>query len=129
MRLKEKLTHRRCFSDAISADQLESNELEMDYSDDEPNHSLIEAVASLDGSDIPSEGTGGKPGLISFYNRPYRTKDKIVLSSPRKNPNNLLWLAGPAVLVASFIFPSLYLRRILSAVFEDSLLTGEQDKT
>lgn len=47
------------------------------------------------------------------------------MASPERNPNNLLWFVGPAVLVASFVFPSLYLRRVLSAVFEDSLLTGE----
>lgn len=52
-------------------------------------------------------------------------EDKVLISSPQKSQNNLLWFIGPSVLVASFIFPSLYMRRILSAVFEDSLLTGE----
>ncbi|CAI9112658.1 OLC1v1013131C1 [Oldenlandia corymbosa var. corymbosa] len=122
-RLKEKLHQRKCFPDAVSADQFDSKEIEMDYPDEEANHLLVEAVAALDGSQIPSEGTGGKPGIISFYNRPYKSEVKIVQSSSRKNPKNLLWLAGPAVLVTSFIFPSLYLRRILSTIFEDSLLT------
>ncbi|KAL3512797.1 hypothetical protein ACH5RR_025514 [Cinchona calisaya] len=35
----------------------------------------------------------------------------------------MLWLVGPAVLVASFIFPSFYLCKILSTIFEDSLIT------
>lgn len=125
LKLKEKVPRRQQIPFAISEDQLEDSELETDYSEQEEDQSFVEDVSSLNGSYI-SEGTGGKPGLLSFYNRPYRIQDKIIVSSPRKNQNNLLWLAGPAVLVASFIFPSLYLRRILSTIFEDSLLTGEQ---
>lgn len=52
--------------------------------------------------------------------------DEVIISNVQRNPSSLLWFIGPAVLVASFIFPSLYLRKILSAVFEDSLLTGDQ---
>lgn len=71
------------------------------------------------------DGTGGKPGLISFYNRPYKREDEVSLSTPEIKNSNLLWLVGPAVLVASFIFPSLYLRKLILTIFEDSLLTGE----
>ncbi|KAL9227466.1 hypothetical protein vseg_003150 [Gypsophila vaccaria] len=69
-----------------------------------------------------SEENGGKPGFVSFYNCQRRTDSAVHSSSVRKN-DNLLWFAGPAILVASFILPSLYLRKIISAIFEDSLLT------
>ncbi|CAH9146119.1 unnamed protein product [Cuscuta epithymum] len=66
----------------------------------------------------------GRPGFISFYfSRPYIRREAEVLSDHGKNEGNLLWIMGPTVLVASFIFPSLYLRRILATIFEDSLLT------
>ncbi|CAH9104427.1 unnamed protein product [Cuscuta europaea] len=66
----------------------------------------------------------GRPGFISFYfSRPYMRREAEVLSDHGKNEGNLLWIMGPTVLVASFIFPSLYLRRILATIFEDSLLT------
>ncbi|KAF7124781.1 hypothetical protein RHSIM_Rhsim12G0166200 [Rhododendron simsii] len=66
---------------------------------------------------------GGRPGLLTFYSRPNQREEEAHISSPRRNQNGLLWFGGPTILVASFVFPSLYLRRILSAVFEDSLLT------
>ncbi|KAL4283515.1 hypothetical protein GQ457_16G024270 [Hibiscus cannabinus] len=68
------------------------------------------------------EGSDGRPGFISFYNRPYKREDEVI-SNVQRNQNSLLWFIGPAVLVASFILPSLYLRKILSTIFEDSLLT------
>ena len=70
------------------------------------------------------ERTGGRPGLITFYSHYYPREEEVLISGPRRNQNDPLWFVGPAVLVASFVFPSLYLRKILSAVFEDSLLTG-----
>ncbi|KAI4343732.1 hypothetical protein L6164_011046 [Bauhinia variegata] len=74
-------------------------------------------------SSLQLSGSGGKPGFISFHNRPFGTDSKILTSNSERNKNNILWFVCPAVLVASFIFPSLYLRKILSAIFEDSLLT------
>ncbi|KAL4559727.1 hypothetical protein LXL04_031872 [Taraxacum kok-saghyz] len=79
-----------------------------------------------------SERTSGKPGLISFYNHPYNNKTvslisttttKTTISTSNQTQTNLFWFVGPAVLVSSFIFPSLYMRKILSTIFEDSLLT------
>lgn len=66
----------------------------------------------------------GKPGFISFYNPRNKTEDIIVPPEAQSTLGRLLWLIGPAVLVSSFILPPIYLRRIVSAVFEDSLLTG-----
>lgn len=74
-------------------------------------------------SSVHFEGSDGRPGFISFYNRQYKRDDEVI-SNVQRNQNSLLWFIGPAVLVASFILPSLYLRRILSMIFEDSLLTG-----
>ncbi|KAL6011473.1 hypothetical protein ACLOJK_001921 [Asimina triloba] len=69
------------------------------------------------------ERTGGKAGFISFYGHPYRKRAEPVLSGPSKGDSDLFLFIGPAVVVASLVFPSLYLRRILSTIFEDSLLT------
>ncbi|KAK4726966.1 hypothetical protein R3W88_031883 [Solanum pinnatisectum] len=108
---------------ATAEDQLPNSELEGDVSEQESERPSVEYIASVSSSNAQLEGAGGKPGVLSFYNRPYRREEKILVSTAAKNENILLWFVGPAVLVASFIFPSLYLRRILSTIFEDSLLT------
>ncbi|KAG6633147.1 uncharacterized protein LOC122289729 [Carya illinoinensis] len=108
---------------AISEEQTQHSEIEPDPSGQGNHRPLAEDVSPASSSYIHFEGTDGKPGLLSFYNRPYKGEDKVLISSPQKSQNNLFWFIGPSVLVASFIFPSLYLRRILSTVFEDSLLT------
>ncbi|XP_043705784.1 uncharacterized protein LOC122655610 isoform X2 [Telopea speciosissima] len=95
-------------------------ELKLDASDTEHK---AEDIMPESISQTHLERSGGKPGLISFYDYPYGGRGKISVSGPRKNQHTLLWFVGPAVLVASFVFPSLYLRRILSTIFEDSLLT------
>lgn len=102
------------------------SELEEDVSEEESEHPSVEHIACVSISNAQLEGAGGKPGVLSFYNRPSRREEKILVSTAAKNQNILLWFIGPAVLVASFILPSLYLRRILSTIFEDSLLTGRQ---
>ncbi|KAJ7956212.1 putative Transmembrane protein [Quillaja saponaria] len=109
----------------VSEDQSQDSELDSDDLEQEVLHLDAENIspARRSSSFVHLSGTGGKPGLISFYNRPYRTDGEVLISNPERSQNNLLWFMGPAILVASFIFPSLYLRRILSAVFEDSLLT------
>lgn len=110
---------------AASEDQSPSDELESDSSEQEEYYPNAEDIPPGSITYFHSKGTGGKPGLISFYNRPYKRVDEEVISGPPRNQNSVLWFIGPSILVASFIFPSLYLRRILSTVFEDSLLTGE----
>ncbi|XVF09355.1 hypothetical protein REPUB_Repub07fG0085400 [Reevesia pubescens] len=86
------------------------------------DHPGPEDISPVGLSSIHFEGTDGKPGFISFYNRPYKRDDEVI-PNVQRNQSSLLWFIGPAVLVASFIFPSLYLRGILSTIFEDSLLT------
>lgn len=93
----------------------------LEQEDDPPNGDISPASNSY----FLFDGTGGKPGLISFYNRPYKREAEVSLSTPERKNSNLLWLVGPSVLVASFIFPSLYLRKLILTIFEDSLLTGE----
>nr|GEW05904.1 telomere length regulator taz1 like [Tanacetum cinerariifolium] len=102
-------------SDVISDNEIESD----DNTDQEEDDILIED----DGVSRRSESSGGRPGFISFYNQPYKKEAQVVSTITKTNGINLFWLVGPAVLVASFIFPSLYMRKILSTVFEDSLLT------
>ncbi|KAL4036326.1 hypothetical protein IC575_005059 [Cucumis melo] len=85
-------------------------------------HPTDEDISLENNSFLHYEGTGGKPGFISFYNNS-KEGNRIPLSSVQSNQYKFLWFVGPAVLVASFIFPSLYLRKLLSNIFEDSLLT------
>ncbi|XAR50206.1 hypothetical protein NMG60_11004471 [Bertholletia excelsa] len=122
----ERFLRRQFILCAISSEQLPCSDLKPDALQQEKDQALDEDVSLINSSDVYAERTGGRPGLVSFYNRPYQREEEALISGdfgPKRNQNDLLWFAGPAVLVASFIFPSLYLRRILSAVFEDSLLT------
>ncbi|THG15376.1 uncharacterized protein LOC114270417 [Camellia sinensis] len=122
-KVKDRFPKRRYILFSASEDQLPCTELKPDATEQEKDQPLAEDVFPVNSLSFHSEGTGGRPGLISFYNRSYQREEEIHISSPRGNQNDLLWFVGPAVLVASFVFPSLYLRRILSAIFEDSLLT------
>lgn len=70
------------------------------------------------------ERSEGKPGFVSFYAAKYRKATETIPAVSQKESSNLGWFIGPAVLVASLVLPSLYLRKILSLIFEDSLLTG-----
>ncbi|KAI6675376.1 hypothetical protein NL676_003282 [Syzygium grande] len=105
-----------------SVGHAQDNEVDSDALEETNLLTPSEESSSLSSLYVPFEGTDGKPGLLSFYNRPYGREDKL-LKVPQGNQNNLKWILGPAVLVTSFIFPSLYLRRILCTIFEDSLLT------
>uniref|UniRef100_A0A9I9E033 Uncharacterized protein n=1 Tax=Cucumis melo TaxID=3656 RepID=A0A9I9E033_CUCME len=91
-------------------------------------HPTDEDISLENNSFLHYEGTGGKPGFISFYNNS-KEGNRIPLSSVQSNQYKFLWFVGPAVLVASFIFPSLYLRKLLSNIFEDSLLTDCSRRT
>lgn len=124
LKLNNRVSKRRCIDFSTSDDQLESTELDPDAYDRENDDSIAEVLSPTVSSPVQFETTGGRPGLVTFYSQSNRREEEILISSPRKNQNGLLWFVGPTVLVASFVFPSLYLRRILSAVFEDSLLTG-----
>ncbi|PRQ17274.1 hypothetical protein RchiOBHm_Chr7g0193191 [Rosa chinensis] len=107
---------------AVSEDQSQNSETIPDVLDQE-NDNLNSDISPASNSYFLFDGTGGKPGLISFYNRPYKREDEVSINTPERKNSNLLWLVGPAVLVASFIFPSLYLRKLILTIFEDSLLT------
>lgn len=118
---------RNCFP-VLSEDFLPEDVIEVNASGTEElpldlaSHLNDEEVSS-DVSYEQSEGSGGKPGFVSFYSLQHARGNVVPSPSMMKNQNSLLWFAGPAVLVASFILPSLYLRRIISLIFEDSLLT------
>lgn len=107
----------------VSEDQTQLSELETAALVPE-NDNIAQDISPASNSSFHLSGSDGKPGLISFYNRPYRRESEILLSNSERCQNSILWFIGPAVLVASFIFPSLYLRKLLSVIFEDSLLTG-----
>ncbi|XP_038709371.1 uncharacterized protein LOC120004170 isoform X2 [Tripterygium wilfordii] len=108
---------------ASSEDQSQFGDLQPHVAKEDDQHANATASPPLSGSLIHVEGTDGKPGLISFYNRPYGRNIEIISSETQRSQSSLLWFIAPSVLVASFVFPSLYLRKIISTVFEDSLLT------
>lgn len=116
----------RCIDTAFPGEEPQIEELESDAL--EQDSFLLDSDDSIPSSSpyVQFEGSDGRPGFVSFYNRPYRRDNEILTFYPQKNQNNLQWILGPTVLVTSFILPSLYLRRILSTVFEDSLLTGNE---
>ncbi|KAJ0047737.1 hypothetical protein Pint_15490 [Pistacia integerrima] len=124
VKLQGRFQKRQKVQCAISEDQSQYIELKPDSAEQVNQHLDSEDISLAGSSSIYHEGANGRPGLISFYNRPYKIEDEINTSDLQRSPSSLLWLVAPAVLVASFIFPSLYLRRIISTVFEDSLLTG-----
>ncbi|CAN6453214.1 unnamed protein product [Victoria cruziana] len=65
----------------------------------------------------------GKPGFISFHGFSSGSEEEATVSAAEKESLPFFWFVGPAVLVAALVLPSLYLRRIISTIFEDSLLT------
>ncbi|XP_057474917.1 uncharacterized protein LOC130763011 isoform X2 [Actinidia eriantha] len=121
---KSRYIHHATFEDLSLYTELELDDLEQENDYSEEDYSLSEDIPPpVNGSHAHIERTGGRPGLITFYSHYYPREEEVPISGPRRNQNDPLWFVGPAILVASFIFPSLYLRKILSAVFEDSLLT------
>ncbi|XP_052174387.1 uncharacterized protein LOC127789535 [Diospyros lotus] len=123
LKAKDLSPSRRYILYATSEDQFLSSELEPGALQEENSNPLSEDMSPVNSSYAHAEGLGGRPGLITFYNRSHHGEEETLLFIPKRNQNDVLWFVGPAVLVASFVFPSLYLRRILSAIFEDSLLT------
>ncbi|KAH6815753.1 transmembrane protein [Perilla frutescens var. frutescens] len=120
--LKQTLS-KRCNLLAASEDQETVSDLEGDDFEQEGQGSTPDDSGSSDISFDHIERAVGKPGFISFHGLMRRREDEVIVAGPVEDQNNLMWLVGPTALVASFIFPSLYLRRILSSIFEDSLLT------
>jgi hypothetical protein len=108
----------------VSEDQSQDIELETDNLVLENGNIFAEDISPASNSSFHLSGSDGKPGFISFYNRSYRRDSDNLLLNSERSQNSILWFMGPAVLVASFILPSLYLRKVLSFIFEDSLLTG-----
>lgn len=125
--VNEILSKRQCILCAAPEGQESYSETELDDLELEQQQPSAEDATSSDISYQHIERAGGKPGFISFYGHSNRSEDQILVSGPEKNKNYLLWFIGPTVLVASVFFPSLYFRRMLSTIFEDSLLTGRQN--
>ncbi|XP_068638782.1 uncharacterized protein [Aristolochia californica] len=121
--MKKNLPKRQLILFATTEDEISDLELNLAATEPEKLDSGGEEVNMESDSDAYVEKSGGKPGLISFYGLPYKRQDEIQAYRPQKKHSNLIWFVGPAVLVGSLVLPSLYLRRILSTIFEDSLLT------
>jgi hypothetical protein len=82
------------------------------------------AGSSTSGCSYSSERGVGKSGFISFHGGSSQAVTVESVPHPGKEASRLVWFVGPTILVAFLVLPSLYLRKVLSAVFEDSLLTG-----
>ncbi|XP_052142244.1 uncharacterized protein LOC127761944 [Oryza glaberrima] len=89
---------------------------------EETDNSTEDSPASGSSSYFTERGNG-KSGFISFQGSSYQMKSVESVPHPGKEASRLVWFVGPTILVAFLVLPSLYLRRVLSAVFEDSLLT------
>lgn len=123
LKARGKLTKSGLILFAASENQAPYDALNSVASVQEYPNFIAEEISTKSSSRLHTARSEGKPGLISFYGLPYERQDEILVSNPSNGKSNILWFIGPAVLVASLVFPSLYLRRILSTVFEDSLLT------
>lgn len=78
--------------------------------------------------DLTAERSEGKPGFISFHGLPDKKSEEANGYEPvstNEEVHDVSWFVGPTVLVSFLVLPSLFLRKILSLVFEDSLLTGQ----
>ncbi|KAJ8753501.1 hypothetical protein K2173_022742 [Erythroxylum novogranatense] len=122
-KLRGKFAVRESVLFATTEEEPQLNGAETNASEHEDLDSYPEAPSSTGSSRDSFQGINGKPGFISFYNHPRKKDDAVDISSLQKKQSSLSWFVGPAVLVASFTLPLLYLRKILSMVFEDSLLT------
>lgn len=109
----------------VFKDQSPYSELETAALLPENHDPTLEEISPASNSSFHLAVSDGKPGTISFYNCPYRSDREVISSNLKGIQNSKWWVMAPAVLVTSFAFPSLYLRRILLVFFEDSLLTGE----
>ncbi|KAF9625065.1 hypothetical protein IFM89_017868 [Coptis chinensis] len=105
---------------AATEDHSSENELTSHYLEQDDDAENLSSESSLV---LSVERTVGKPGFISFHGRSIEKREEMHEPPLGKHQSNLIFFMGPSVLVASFIFPSLYLRKILSSIFEDSLLT------
>ncbi|ONK79172.1 uncharacterized protein A4U43_C01F3660 [Asparagus officinalis] len=108
-----------------SEGQSSESELNLESLELEPetlNH-VAEDDSPSSSSHFLSGRTAGKPGFISFHGLPCQRQEEILETSTGKERSKVFWFVGPSVLVAFLVLPSLYLRRILSTVLEDSLLT------
>ncbi|XP_020571780.1 uncharacterized protein LOC110018710 [Phalaenopsis equestris] len=114
---------RRLSGFAISEDQ--STYFTVKLENMEPEELEITAEDESAGSTLspPVERTAGKPGFVSFHGLPYERRGEIPGASLGKERSRVFWFIGPTMLVAFLVLPSLYLRRVLSTFFEDSLLT------
>ncbi|OAY77967.1 hypothetical protein ACMD2_22810, partial [Ananas comosus] len=107
---------------AISDGESSFTECDSDTVEGEKFEYVVENHSPTSNASLLSERTAGKSGFISFYGISDPKREEISASQIKEAPK-VVWFIGPTVLVAFLVFPSLYLRKILSAVFEDSLLT------
>ncbi|BAT76068.1 hypothetical protein VIGAN_01402500 [Vigna angularis var. angularis] len=58
---------------------------------------------------------GGKPGLVRFCD--LNRENEVISSNSEKTQNSASWILGPAILVASFIFPPIVLPEVMLNIF------------
>ncbi|XP_051133155.1 uncharacterized protein LOC127252855 isoform X2 [Andrographis paniculata] len=121
--VNERLSRKQGILFATLGDQDLRQNIEPEESEEQELQDSSEDATPTAVSDNSIEVAQGKPGFISFYGHSKKIEDQILVPVPKKNKYYVVWFVGPTILVSSFVFPSLYLRRILSTIFEDSLLT------
>ncbi|CAJ1943823.1 unnamed protein product [Sphenostylis stenocarpa] len=65
----------------------------------------------------------GKTGVVSFSKHAFSRDNKVILSDSERTKNSISWIIGPAVLVASFLFPPSSLCDLLLNKFGRTSLT------
>ncbi|XP_078439166.1 uncharacterized protein LOC144709475 isoform X2 [Wolffia australiana] len=132
---RENLVRNIYFANATSGNQRPNDELSNDVDaingmndvDDINDDNDTDVYSDSDLVEGNSEITSVQSSVKSDSDGPSVTSDDSKedekVSSPRNDSSNIFLFIGPTALVASLVFPSFYLRRILLAIFEDSLFT------
>ncbi|XP_072966249.1 uncharacterized protein [Typha angustifolia] len=120
---KEGYVSKRSATFASSEGETSFTELDSITSESEKFQVSVESYSLDCSSSILTERNQGKAGFISFYNIPDQRRNIVSGSNDIKEAPRVVWLIGPTILVAFLVLPSLYLRKLLSIILEDSLLT------
>ncbi|WOL18429.1 hypothetical protein Cni_G27224 [Canna indica] len=120
---RNKFMFERLICLATSEDQAYSIGLDVDNVSSKESQLNNQDSSFKSSSSYFTARNGGKPGFISFHGYHYLRRNEDGYTPPKETSYKKIYFAGPIVLVAFLVFPSLYLRKILSTFFEDSLLT------
>lgn len=84
--------------------------------------SIVDAFTS--GCCYVNEGVLENQDSSHFISATLKNKSVESVPHPGKEASRIVWFVGPTIFVAFFVLLSLYLHKVFSAMFENSLLTG-----